>query len=564
MWKKLFLGEGIPVDQRTGTKLDRGMWGMLAQQLLDFKYYYILGLICLFITHYIQSQLPVLAKEVAELIGKGEKFDRYTILLLFAVGIIVFRTLSRLFYFFPARVLERDFRLFLVKRMERSPPFRYHSMDSGDIFQTMFSDVEQMRAMVGFAILQLGNVFVAGVVLIPQISAFHPKLVLPLLPMLLASMTFTIIVAGTRKYARAGLDEQAKVQNALIETYNGKETIKNFHAEKSFIKNFNALSWSELMNFYRAGIGIGMAIPLIPLGVGISLLWGALVISQEGLGASSLIYFSGMTFLFLEPLAFISWIGVVFVSSGAAWKRIKKLVVLIGTKSDKEIKLELLNPSVGIEKNIIFWDYNLSFHFEKNQKYCFVAPTGHGKTEVLKQIAALFKLEGLNIGYVAQSPYVFDDTLEKNLFLGSETSNDRKEKAYRLLEIFGLNQLEDGKNNLFQMSLGENGKRLSGGQIKRMCLVRSLLLANDVIIWDDPFSSVDLILEREIIESLDRLNAFEGKIVIFSTHRLGTLKFSDKTIFLNKEKGVVEQGDTKALLESCLSLQKFFEEQIVK
>ena len=86
----------------------------------------------------------------------------------------------------------------------------------------------------------------------------------------------------------------------------------------------------------------------------------------------------------------------------------------------------------------------------------------------------------------------------------------------------------------------------------------------NVIIWDDPFSSVDLILEREIMENLEKLNAFKDKVVIFSTHRLGTLKYSDKMVFLNREEGVLEQGETKVLLESCLSLQKFFEEQMVK
>ena len=77
---------------------------------------------------------------------------------------------------------------------------------------------------------------------------------------------------------------------------------------------------------------------MIPLGVGISLVWGSWIISAEGMSASSLIYFSGMTFLFLEPLAFISWIGVVFVSSAAAWDRVKELVVKIEEVSETEKK----------------------------------------------------------------------------------------------------------------------------------------------------------------------------------------------------------------------------------
>ena len=75
---------------------------------------------------------------------------------------------------------------------------------------------------------------------------------------------------------------------------------------------------------------------MIPLGVGISLLWGALIIYQSNMGASSLIVFSGITFLFLEPLAFISWIGVVYIASNAAWGRIRRLVKKIETEDPRE------------------------------------------------------------------------------------------------------------------------------------------------------------------------------------------------------------------------------------
>jgi ABC-type multidrug transport system fused ATPase/permease subunit len=560
MIKKYLLGENYPSDPSAGKKLDGSMWAMLFTQIRDFRYYYFLGAVCLFFTHYIQSQLPVLAKEVAELVGEGKEFKKYYLLLFFAVGIVVFRTLSRLLYFFPARILERDFRLNLVKKLESCPPSRYRTFTSGNIFQTIFSDVEQMRAMVGFALLQLGNVIIAGAVLLPQISNFNDKLLLPLSPMLISSLIFTLVVARMRKYSKAALDAQALVQNNIIESYNGKETIKNFHAEKSFIKNFNSLSYKELFNFYIAGKGIAFSIPLIPLGVGASLVWGAKIISSEGMEASSLIYYSGMTFLFLEPLAFISWIGIVFVSSAAAWDRIKELVDKIEVQSEQEKSLIKINNEEKKLK-ILFWEKELEFNFDVNRKYVFVGPTGEGKTEILAQLAYLYKRRGYKIGYVAQNPYVFDDTLEKNLFLGENITPEKKDKALKLLDIFSLKDLEDSVDKLFKMPLGENGKRLSGGQIKRMCLVRSLLLDSDLYVWDDPFSSVDLILEKDIISKLNNLNIFDNKILIFSSHRLASVKYSNELILLNKHKGIEELGETGLLLESSQVVQKFFEEQ---
>ena len=65
--------------------------------------------------------------------------------------------------------------------------------------------------------------------------------------------------------------------------------------------------------------------------------------------------------------------------------------------------------------------------------------------------------------------------------------------------------LLDLSRELLILPLGENGKRLSGGQIKRMCLIRTLMGNAKFIIWDDPFSSVDLILEKKIMDELVRL-----------------------------------------------------------
>ena len=97
-----------------------------------------------------------------------------------------------------------------------------------------------------------------------------------------------------------------------------------------------------------------------------------------------------------------------------------------------------------------------------------------------------------------------------------------------------------------------------------MCLVRSLLQGSDILIWDDPFSSVDLILEKEIFKSLEGLGYFDGKVVIFSSHRLSTVKYSDEIIYLGKEVGIIERGNTKVLLETSIELMKFFEKQSSK
>ena len=68
--------------------------------------------------------------------------------------------------------------------------------------------------------------------------------------MLVSLILFTIIVGSLKRFQRKAFDAQAEVQNTIMETYNGKYTIKNFHAEKPFIDLFKSNSWKELINFY--------------------------------------------------------------------------------------------------------------------------------------------------------------------------------------------------------------------------------------------------------------------------------------------------------------------------
>ena len=57
--------------------------------------------------------------------------------------------------------MERDMRVFLMSKVENTVPFRYDKIKKGQVFQCIYSDIEQMRGFVGFALLQVGNVIIA-------------------------------------------------------------------------------------------------------------------------------------------------------------------------------------------------------------------------------------------------------------------------------------------------------------------------------------------------------------------------------------------------------------------
>lgn len=529
--------------------------------------YYLGAFVGLGILHYIQSELPFLAKDLAQLADGKEINFSYWILVWFAVGIIVFRTSSRLLFFYPARMMQRDVRVELVKRLETTLPIRYsRHFDSGQIFQIVGNDIDAIRGLVGFGLLQIGNIVIAMAVLIPKLVNFEWRLVYALSPLFIAFGLFTIIVARNRKYYRKTQDLQGQINQFIVESYQGKETIQNYQNEVMFSKLFKKTSFAELFNFYQAGKGIAFSIPLVPFGLGISLLWGALIIKQLDMGTSSLVLFSGFIFLFLEPLMFLSWIGVVFARSIVSWNRFKELINLIATPDNLEIFLNEKNYySEKDEYRINYWEEETSIRIPEGSWTGIISATGDGKSEVIKQITTIAKSKGHAVSYVAQSPYLYNDSVANNLFLGQEEKDRDLELAKKLLSLFELEILHSDLNELLKMEVGENGKRLSGGQAKRICLIRSLLSGADYLLWDDPFSSVDLLLERKIMDELKSLGVLNSRTIILTTHRLSTLKFCEKYILIKKNHGISEEGIVgDSIKESDKLIYEHFKDQLTE
>src|SRR5690606_12538836 len=127
------------------------------------------------------------------------------------------------------------------------------------------------------------------------------------------------------------------------------------------------------------------------------------------LGASSLVLFSGFVFLLLEPLSFFSWIGAVFTSASTAWDRLCELV--------RDLRTPSLYEGVS-DDSVEFWGARLNLPLEDKKWNVLVGSTGCGKSHLLKQIAQNFKDKRKKISYVAQEPYLYNDTLERNIFLG--------------------------------------------------------------------------------------------------------------------------------------------------
>ena len=146
------------------------------------------------------------------------------------------------------------------------------------------------------------------------------------------------------------------------------------------------------------------------------------------------------------------------------------------------------------------------------------------------------------VGYIAQTTYLFNDTLRSNICLGEDFPEEQLTHA---VETAGLSDwvstLPDGLDTL----ISENGKNLSGGQRQRLAMARALLHDSPIYVFDEATSNVDAESENDIMKAIRSLAG--KKTVILISHRLANVVNSD-CIYVLESGRIAEQGTHNDLL----------------
>ncbi len=145
------------------------------------------------------------------------------------------------------------------------------------------------------------------------------------------------------------------------------------------------------------------------------------------------------------------------------------------------------------------------------------------------------------VSVVPQRVHLFSATLRDNLLLAVPGTADDVLSA--MLEKVGLHKLleDEGLNSW----LGEGGRQLSGGELRRLAIARALLHDAPLMLLDEPTEGLDATTERQILDLLEK--EMQGKTVLMVTHRLRGLADFDQIIVMDNGQ-IIEQGSHAELL----------------
>jgi len=572
----------------------------LLKYMHQYRWWYTGGIIFLILTVWVSVTIPEYIQKSIDLIGKvssgdNAEFNKNVLMIAgLATGLILVRTLSRILIFIPARLIEKQLKGEMFRKLTTFGKDYYDENPTGTIISRVNNDINGVRMITGFGVLQIGNVLLSLSLTPWKMWEMSPSLTLYcVLPIIVVFIIVRIGIAVMVKNTYYRMDTLQKLSGKTISFLSGNSVIKSYniysYAEDEVQKENIALFDTTMkITWVRAYIlpllaNLGQMLKIVVLLTG-----GIFVVNGE-FTIGELTEYIAYTALLSNPVMGLGWLLTVFQQGFVGISSLQTIMNRKGT--DDEMK-----PLPPDEREKLFSDgiyvRNLNFKFHNGEKPVLknisfsVKPgqiigitgkVGSGKTTLINCLNGYLKPEEQQVFYgdkdaakirgedirtvvktVSQEVFLFSDTIENNITFGSEKFYFRdnfEDVIYKSAFADEMSRLPMKEKT----PVGEKGIMLSGGQKQRISLARALYAQCELLILDDVFSAVDTETERFLIKQIFENRSAKSVIVISS--RISVLEKADLTIVLEDGR-IAAKGSHKELMEKSdfyrdiLKLQK--------
>ncbi|MFA6627062.1 MAG: ABC transporter ATP-binding protein [Bacilli bacterium] len=588
-------------------KIKINIWKKIFKMVLKKKKKVIILAIMMFFLAFLDIMTPIINKSAIEKFFQRREFDNILGYALLYVGLsFAFMFCIWAFIRVAGKVeveIGYEVRKDAFVKLQELPFSYYDKTPTGWIIARVTSDSRKLADILSWGIVDILWGFFSMIGILTAIFIYQWKLgliVLGITPLLYLSSSYfhDKILTSYREVRKTN----SQVTAAYNEGVMGSKTTKTLVLENTRFQEFEELAKTMKKQSIRAILFSSMILPILVfigyLGVAIILPVGAAIASV------SLLYLViSYTINYFEPVAQIARVLADFQQAQASAERILMLIEAVPDIQDSvEVvekygdifhpKKENWEPLKGdvefknvrfayTEQEVVLKKFNLKV--KAGTSVALVGATGSGKSTIVNLLCRFYEptqgtieIDGLNyknrsigwlhsnLGYVLQTPHLFNGTILENIRYGRlDASDDEVIAAAKAVYADEFIEMFDDK---YQTNVGEGGGKLSVGQRQLLSFARAILSDPKLLILDEATSSIDTKTEHDIQEVINHI--LVGRTSFIVAHRLSTI-INANLILVIKNGEIVEQGTHKELL-ACegeyyhLYKNQFINEQIEK
>lgn len=571
-------------------------FGLIQRYLRPYRRTVLLGVAALVVVNLLSVTIPLMVRGVIDDLQDGFTYSdvlrQAGIIVLLATVMGGVRLLSRMLVFGVGRQVEAQLKQKIFDHMLRQEPGWVQSTGSGEVISRATSDVENVRRLLGFAVLSLTNTALAYALTLPAMLAIDPLLSLAAVG-LYPLMLVTVRLFGGRMMRQQRRQQEAlgELSDLIQEDLSGISAIKIYGQERTEREAFerrNKRYRDDALQLARTrstlfplleGISSISLLLLLALGSG-QLESGRLSIGDL---VALILYVERLVF----PTALLGFTLNTFQTGQVSLERVEELLRrtprIQSPATPRPVPQRTGSQAAGIEARGLTLRYpdaerntleDVSFRLSPGELVAVVGPVGCGKTTLARALGRMVEvphgqlyLDGTDItaleleqlrqqvALVPQEGYLFTATLADNLRYGDpDADQSRVEQA---AEQARLAADVRGFPDRYDTLVGERGITLSGGQRQRTALGRALLVQAPLLVLDDALASVDNNTAAEILSSI---RGQQDRTVLMISHQLSAAAACDRILVLDEGR-LVQEGHHNALLEQPGTYRRLWERE---